>query len=57
MLILYIVPMNKLVKNIFLIKERFFENKYVFCAKDGYPYNFRKSFKTTDKKSGIKIAK
>lgn len=47
------VPMNQAVKDVFLSVRKHPESPYIFCAKDGKPYNFRKSFETALTNSGI----
>lgn len=48
-----IIPMNTLVKTILIATPKHPQSPYVFCNKEGKPYNFRKSFETALKKSGI----
>ncbi len=47
------VPLNQTVKDILLTIKKHPESPYVFCAKSGQPYNFRKSFETAITNSGI----
>ena len=47
------IPMNEAVKVAILSMPRHPEGAYVFCGKDGIPYNFRKAFETAVKRAGI----
>lgn len=47
------VPINKSVREALLSIRKNPEGAYIFCGKDGQPFNFRKSFETALKKSGI----
>ena len=47
------VPINDTVKEVLLSIRKNPDSPYVFCAKDGESYDFRKSFETALGKSGI----
>lgn len=49
-----IIPMNRSVRETLVSIRKNPESAYIFCGKNGFPYNFRKSFETALKKSGIK---
>lgn len=46
-------PMNQDARNALLQFRKHPKSPYIFCGKDGEPYNFRKSFETALGKSGI----
>jgi integrase len=46
-------PMNQDARNALLLFRKHPKSPYIFCGKDGEPYNFRKSFETALGKSGI----
>lgn len=48
-----ILPMNKIVRKILLSIKKHPNSAYVFYGVDGRPYDFRSSFETVIKKSGI----
>ena len=48
------IPINRAVRETLVSIRKHPESAYIFCGKDGFPYNFRKSFETALKKSGIK---
>ncbi|HOW60057.1 MAG TPA: site-specific integrase [Candidatus Omnitrophota bacterium] len=47
------VPINQIVKDVLISVMKHPKSPYVFCGDDGLPYNFRKSFETALKNSGI----
>ena len=48
------IPMNEAVKKALIGVRKHPESPYIFAGRDGEPFNFRKSFETALKKSGIK---
>ena len=48
------IPMNEAVKKALISVRKNPESAYIFAGKDGEPFNFRKSFETALRKSGIK---
>lgn len=49
-----VVQINRIVKQVLGSIQKQKDSVYVFSGKDGQPYNFRKSFETALKKSGIR---
>lgn len=49
-----IIPMNQAVKECLFSLEEKPNSPYIFCGKNGGPFNFRKAFETALKKTGIK---
>jgi len=47
------VPINRAVKEVLISVRKDPKSAYVFGGEDGLPYNFRKSFETALKRSGI----
>jgi len=47
------IPMNKAIYDALAAVNRHRTSPYIFAGEDGNPYNFRKSFETASKKSGI----
>ena len=47
------IQMNEAVKNVLIGIPKQTNSPYVFCREDGMPYDFRKSFETALRKSGI----
>jgi integrase len=45
--------MNQTVKDLLISVMKHPKSPYVFCGEDGLPYNYRKSFETALKNSGI----
>ncbi len=46
-------PMNDTIREVLVSIRKHPASPYVFCSKDGEPYDFRKSFETALRKSGI----
>jgi len=47
------LPMNQIVVRMLSEMKSMAKSAYIFCGEEGTPYNFRKSFATALKKSGI----
>ena len=47
------VPLNHVTREALIAVRKHPESSYVFCDESGNPYNFRKSFETALRKSGI----
>ena len=47
------IPINDTVREALIAIPKHPESQYIFCDKDGLPYNCRKSFETAIQKSGI----
>ena len=47
------IPMNQIVRETLISVRKQPQSSYIFCGKEDLPFNFRKSFDTAVKKSGI----